>query len=101
MSLADINKKAMDKAIQSLPSRDRHMSTVTDMRNSKSVDGRIQFTADKLGKRDGGVNMARVITPAAPITEETNDDWDFAFAVNTRGGVLLPEGRDESHKARS
>jgi NAD(P)-dependent dehydrogenase (short-subunit alcohol dehydrogenase family) len=61
------------------------MSTVIDVRNSKSVDGWIRSTVDRLGKLDGAVNMAGVITPAAAITEETDENWDFTFSVNTRG----------------
>lgn len=85
ISLADINERALEEAVQSLPNSDKHISTVVDVRDSKSVDGWIQSTVDKFGKLDGAVNMAGVITPAAPITEETDDDWDFTFAVNTRG----------------
>lgn len=85
ISLADINEKALEQAIQSLPNSEKHMTTVIDVRNRKSVDGWIQSTVDRLGKLDGAVNMAGIITPAAPITEETDENWDFTFSVNTRG----------------
>jgi NAD(P)-dependent dehydrogenase (short-subunit alcohol dehydrogenase family) len=85
ISLADINEKALETATRSWSFSYKHMSTVVDVRNSKSVDEWIQSTVDRLGKLDGAVNMAGVITPAAPITEETDDNWDLTFAVNTRG----------------
>ncbi|KAJ5466247.1 Short-chain dehydrogenase/reductase SDR [Penicillium desertorum] len=99
ISLADINERALEDAIQSLPNSDKHMSTVIDVRNSKSVDGWIQSTVDKLGKLDGAVNMAGVITPAAPITEETDDNWDFTFAVNTRGVFFCLRAQLKAMKA--
>ncbi|KGO49969.1 Short-chain dehydrogenase/reductase SDR [Penicillium expansum] len=85
ISLADINEKALGEAIKSLPNSEKHMTTAIDVRSSKSVDSWIQSTVEKLGKLDGAVNMAGIITPAAPITEETDDNWDFTFSVNTRG----------------
>jgi len=85
ISLADINEKALNAAIQSLSNSEKHISSVVDVRNSKSVNEWIQSTVEKLGKLDGAVNMAGVITPAASVAEETDDNWDFTFAVNTRG----------------
>lgn len=85
ISLADINEKALEQAIQSLPNSEKHMTTAIDVRDRKSVDGWIQSTVDRLGKLDGAVNMAGIITPAALITEETDENWDFTFSVNIRG----------------
>ncbi|KAE8377375.1 hypothetical protein BDV26DRAFT_263700 [Aspergillus bertholletiae] len=85
ISLADINEAAVKAATESLTGSDKHMYTVIDVRSSQSVDAWIQSTVEKLGKLDGAVNMAGVITPAKPITEETDDAWDFNFAVNARG----------------
>lgn len=85
ISLADINEEAMNVALESLPDSDKHMCTVVDVRSSKSVNDWIQSTVEKLGKLDGAVNMAGVITSATPVAEETDDNWDFNFAVNTRG----------------
>jgi NAD(P)-dependent dehydrogenase (short-subunit alcohol dehydrogenase family) len=45
----------------------------------------IEHTLQKIGKLDGAVNMAGIIRPAKPITESTEGDWDFIFAVNARG----------------
>ncbi|KAE8161946.1 hypothetical protein BDV40DRAFT_312852 [Aspergillus tamarii] len=85
ISLADINEAAVKEATESLTGSDKHMYTVVDVRSSQSVDSWIKSTVDRLGKLDGAVNMAGVITPAKPITEETDETWDFNFAVNMRG----------------
>ncbi|CAG8893317.1 unnamed protein product [Penicillium egyptiacum] len=99
ISLADINENTLEKAVLSLPNSDKHISTVMDVRNSKSVDTWIQSTVDRLGKLDGAVNMAGVITSAAPIIEETNNNWDFTFAVNTRGVFFCLRAQLKAMKA--
>ena len=89
ISLADLNEKALSTALESLLSsssnEQRHMTQVIDVRDSKTVDAWIQATVQRLGKLDGAVNMAGVITPACPVTRMTDADWDFNFAVNARG----------------
>jgi NAD(P)-dependent dehydrogenase (short-subunit alcohol dehydrogenase family) len=84
ISLADINESAVKAATESLGS-DKHMYTVVDVRQSQSVDTWIKSTVKKLGKLDGAVNMAGVISPAKPITETPDEAWNFNFDVNARG----------------
>jgi NAD(P)-dependent dehydrogenase (short-subunit alcohol dehydrogenase family) len=85
ISLADINEESMKAAVKSLPDSEKHMYTVVDVRSSESVNNWIKSTVEKLGKLDGAVNMAGVITAATPVAEETDANWDSTFAVNTRG----------------
>lgn len=85
ISLADINQEGLKTAVQSLENSEKHILTVVDVRSSQSVDAWITSTVQKLGKLDGAVNMAGVITPATPITEVTDDNWNFSFDVNARG----------------
>jgi NAD(P)-dependent dehydrogenase (short-subunit alcohol dehydrogenase family) len=85
ISLADLNKEALETATESLPGSDKHICNTVDVRDSQSVDAWIEWTVEKLGKLDGAVNMAGVITPATKVTEMTDSDWDFTFAVNARG----------------
>ena len=85
ISLGDLNEKALLTAVESLPGNEKHMSTVIDVRDSKTVDSWIQSTVQTLGKLDGAVNMAGIITPACPVTRMTDADWDSNFAVNARG----------------
>jgi hypothetical protein len=40
---------------------------------------------DQVHSRKVAASIAGVITPAAPITEETETNWDFTFAVDTNG----------------
>lgn len=91
ISLADINEEALRTAVQSLPNSSKHISTVVDVRSSKSVDDWIQSTVQKLGKLDGAVNMAGVITPATPIVEETDEHWDFP-STSMPGGCFSVYG---------
>ncbi|CAI7613818.1 unnamed protein product [Penicillium pancosmium] len=85
ISLADINAPALQEAVMTLAHPERHITTIVDVSCSESVDTWIETTVQKLGKLDGAVNMAGVISPAKSITELTDDSWEFNFAVNTRG----------------
>jgi arginine metabolism regulation protein II len=85
ISLADINEEGLKVAIESLPNSSKHIYSVVDVRESKSVDVWIQSTLEKFGQLDGAVNMAGIITTATPITELSNQDWEFNFDVNARG----------------
>lgn len=85
ISLADISQEGLKTAIQSLSCSEKHIFTVVDVRNSDSVDAWVTSTVQKFGRLDGAVNMAGVIAPATPITEVTNDNWNFSFDVNARG----------------
>jgi len=99
ISLADINEEAIKTATKSLPGSDKHMYTVVDVRNSESIDAWIESTLQKLGRLDGAVNMAGVITQATPITEETDANWDFNFAVNARGVFFCLRAQLKAMKA--
>lgn len=85
ISMADLNEKALHAAISSLPYCNKHLMTVLDVRDSHAVDDWIRSTVQQLGRLDGAVNMAGVITPATPIVEMTNEMWNFGFAVNAQG----------------
>ncbi|KAJ0122978.1 short chain dehydrogenase reductase protein [Diaporthe amygdali] len=85
ISLADINQDGLKEAVRSLENSEKHIYTVVDVRNSQSVDAWITSTVAKFGRLDGAVNMAGVITPATPITEVRDEDWNFSFDVNARG----------------
>ncbi|KAI1082090.1 hypothetical protein F5B20DRAFT_534335 [Whalleya microplaca] len=85
ISLADINETAVKAATESLTNNDKHMYTVVDVRNSQSVNAWVDSTVQRLGKLDGAVNMAGVISPATPIADMTDESWDFNFEVNARG----------------
>lgn len=73
ISLADLNQPGLQTATKSLPGSDRHMYTVIDVRNSDSVNAWIDSTVQKLGRLDGAVNMAGVITPATSVSNMSDD----------------------------
>ena len=85
ISLADLNEAAVHSSASALEGGDIHLATACDVRDSKSVDSWIERTVQKLGRLDGAVNMAGVITHGAPVTETTDEMWDYNLAVNARG----------------
>lgn len=99
--LADLNEKSLETALASLKGSEKHMSEVVDVRSPESINAWIGNVVKRFDKIDGAVNMAGVITPAVPITEQKVEDWDLVFAVNARGvfnclkaqlGVMAPGG---------
>ena len=85
ISLADLNEDALKAATETLPGSSMHMYSKVDVRKSEMVDDWIGSTVKQLGRLDGAVNMAGIITPATPITELRHDNWDREFTVNARG----------------
>lgn len=85
ISLADINENAVKMASESLLSTHQHIWTKVDVRDSASVDAWIDQTINELGRIDGAVNMAGIISPARPITEQTDEDFAFSLDVNAQG----------------
>ncbi|KAF6799386.1 hypothetical protein CMUS01_15667, partial [Colletotrichum musicola] len=85
LSLIDINEESLKQAIKSLDNSDSHIYEVVDVRHATAVHAWIQTTVEKLGRLDGAVNMAGVITHATPVSEMSDEDWDFVFAVNAKG----------------
>lgn len=85
ISLADINKEALNNAVKILESSDKHMITAVDVRDGDAVKAWIDGTIAKYGKLDGAVNMAGIITHATPVVDTTDDDWDRTFDVNVKG----------------
>lgn len=85
ISLADINEEGLRSAAASLGNDQQHMYTVVDVRNSEQVNSWIKATVSKYSKLDGAVNMAGIISKATAVRDLTDADWDFSFAVNTKG----------------
>jgi len=84
LSIADVNQKGLDAALQELKG-DKHIVTVVDVRDGSQVQQWIEKTVKQLGKLDSGVNLAGVARMQAPITEASDDDWDFMVGVNGKG----------------
>ncbi len=61
----------------------------TDVTSSADVKAMVDRTRDVLGKIDILVNNAGMAAPPGmPFTNNTEDDWDRAFAVNTKSVFL-------------
>ncbi|KUL86736.1 hypothetical protein ZTR_04857 [Talaromyces verruculosus] len=87
ISLADLNEQGLKTAIESLPTEhgNKHIYTVVDVRNSSAVNKWIEDTVELLGQLDGAVNMAGVILPVRPVTEETEERFSLVLDVNVKG----------------
>ncbi len=72
-------------AIKSLENSDKHISTMIDVRGSEAVNVWIDSTVQKLGKLDGAINMAGVVTPATPVSKMSDDACNLNFDVNACG----------------
>jgi meso-butanediol dehydrogenase/(S,S)-butanediol dehydrogenase/diacetyl reductase len=61
----------------------------TDVTSSADVKAMVERTREALGKVDILVNNAGMAAPPGmPFTNNTEDDWDRAFAVNTKSVFL-------------
>jgi NAD(P)-dependent dehydrogenase (short-subunit alcohol dehydrogenase family) len=87
ISLADINAAALDTALHTLPDPSKHLTTVVDVRSTKSVDEWIEKVVERFGRLDGAVNMAGIITPARNIDACPDAEWEQVMDVNA-GGVF-------------
>lgn len=82
LSLADTKPNLRDSA-RSLSGA--HLNTLVDVRNASAVDSWMDATLKKFGRLDGAVNMAGILTPATPLVDTRDEDWEQSFAVNARG----------------
>ncbi|KAL1887847.1 hypothetical protein Sste5346_009959 [Sporothrix stenoceras] len=87
LSIADVNKTGLDNVLKELPENGGkpHMVTVVDVRKGAEVDQWIKATVDQYGRLDGGINLAGVVTDGLPISQETDEHWDFLMDVNAKG----------------
>jgi NAD(P)-dependent dehydrogenase (short-subunit alcohol dehydrogenase family) len=67
----------------------RAMAMKTDVTSATDVKSMIDRTRDAFGKIDVLVNNAgAAATPGMPFTNNTEEDWDRTFAVNTKSVFL-------------
>jgi NAD(P)-dependent dehydrogenase (short-subunit alcohol dehydrogenase family) len=91
LSLADIHRKALDAAKESIENKvpdAKILTTVVDVVKRKQVDDWVASTVSKLGSLDGCVNLAGVIGKSlgiAKTTELSDEEWDFVLGVNLTG----------------
>lgn len=85
ISLADLNEANLEKARSSLPGSQKHIATVVDVSKSDTVDAWIDRSVKDLGKLDGAVNFAGIISPFTTIADMTDETWNSILSVNARG----------------
>ena len=62
-----------------------HISKTVDVRKGAQVNAWIEATVEHFGRLDGALNLAGVTTDGVPISEETDENWDFLLDINGRG----------------
>lgn len=93
LSLADINKDALDKAVIDLKasatsSTGDIIAVGTDMSSSSQATTWIQTTVDKYGALDGAANFAGVLGSMAPLVETSDEEWSRIQSVNLFGAFF-------------
>ena len=85
IAIPDIQVLNADKVAEEVKALGRHVLAMKcDVTSNADVKTMIDRTRDQLGKIDILVNNAGMAAPPGmPFTNNTEDDWDRAFAVNT------------------
>ena len=90
IAIPDIHVLHADKVAEEVKALGRHVLAMKcDVTSSADVKTMVDRTRDQLGKIDILVNNAGMAAPPGmPFTNNTEDDWDRAFAVNTKSVFL-------------
>jgi meso-butanediol dehydrogenase/(S,S)-butanediol dehydrogenase/diacetyl reductase len=74
---------SIDQAMEELGPR--HTGLLCDISQGREVERAVEFTLEKYGKIDVVHNNAGIASPAKPVHDTTEDEWDSLFNVNLRG----------------
>lgn len=85
--IADLNVSAGEAIAASLPNSSFALSL--DVTSSESCEKLVADVIARTGRIDIVVNNAGVAGKAAPVEEQTNDDWALCVAVNLNGPFYL------------
>jgi NAD(P)-dependent dehydrogenase (short-subunit alcohol dehydrogenase family) len=85
VAVADIDGNAAEAAAQEI---ERGFSVQFDITDSVSVRAAIERVVERTGRLDILVNNAGVAGKAAPIAEQTEEEWNRVIAVNLTGVFL-------------
>ncbi len=85
--IADLNLPAGEAIAASLPNSAFALSL--DVTSSESCEKLVADVIARTGRIDIVVNNAGVAGKAAPVEEQTNDDWALCVAVNLNGPFYL------------
>lgn len=96
--VADINLEAAETVVAELDS-DRHIAVGCDVSRRDSVESAVQRTLEHYGRLDTVHNNAGISTPAKPLHETTEAEWDRLQAVNLKSVYLTTCAAFEALKA--
>jgi 3-oxoacyl-[acyl-carrier protein] reductase len=85
--IADLNREAGEAIAATLPHNSFALSL--DVTSSESCNQLVADVVARTGRIDILVNNAGVAGKAAPVTEQSDDDWAFCVAVNLNGPFYL------------
>ena len=90
IAIPDLHVLNADKVAEEVKALGRHVLAMKcDVTSNADVKTMVDRTRDQLGKIDILVNNAGMAAPPGmPFTNNTEDDWDRAFAVNTKSVFL-------------
>lgn len=71
--------------LRALGGRDRALVLPGDVTDRAAVEAALGTLAARWGRLDALFNNAGIFTPARPVDEISDDDWDRAVAVNLTG----------------
>ncbi|MBS1833981.1 MAG: SDR family oxidoreductase [Acidobacteria bacterium] len=97
--IADINLEAAEAAAKTIPGA---IALKVDITDPASTDAATAEIVKRTGRIDVLVNNAGIAGKAAPITEQTLDDWHKCIAVNMDGVFnfvksVLPHMKDKKY----
>lgn len=85
VAVADIDLSSAEQTAHAIPNA---FAARLDVTSADSVNEALQAIIDRTGRIDILVNNAGIAGKAAPIAEQTEDDWNRAIAVNMTGPFL-------------
>ncbi len=90
VAIPDIQVLNAEKVVEEVKALGRRaMAMKTDVTSAADVNGMVERTREAFGKIDILVNNAGMAAPPGmPFTNNTEEDWDRAFAVNTKSVFL-------------
>lgn len=85
---ADLNPQSGEALLAQLGAGEALAFVRADVSEEADVAGAVAAAVERFGSLDAVVNNAGVGGAFGPITELEVEDWDYTFAVNTRGVFL-------------
>src|ERR1022692_3345083 len=100
VAVADLDKEAADKLAASLPHN--AFGVQMDVSKSASVNAAVREVLDRTGRIHILVNNAGIAGRSAPITEQTDEDFARAMAINAHGvfyccRAVIPHMREHKY----